>query len=411
MFKRSKVKIVAVIMVFSFVLIAGMLGIIYTISYQDMHRSHQDMLARYIEDYNRPKEEMPNPGMHGFHKMEPMGKPELRFELSTFYSVWYDKNGTVRGVDNNGGAIYTEEEIAALAEKILEKGDSSGVYEEFSYVVKPTPEGSLVVFIDNTIETENFMTIIKYTLVFAGITLVVVFLLSCYFAGKIVRPLEQSALKQKQFISDAGHELKTPIAVLSTNLEMLHRQIGENKWLNNMEYETEKMSALVKQLMELAKTESVTPFMEVLDLSHLVEGEILPFESVAFEQGVLLNYEGIKPSLTLRGNAEQLKQLVSILTDNAIEHAMEAGEVIIRLEDKKNKAVLSVANKGEEIPMEQRAHLFERFYRGEYARNRESNHYGLGLAIAKAIAEGHKGNIKVDCENGYVIFEVQLPIN
>ena len=412
MFKRSRAKIVAIIMAVSVTLIAGMLCIIYAISYKDMYHSHQEMLERYAGDYEgRPEGRLPDLGkLEELPKDILLERPDRRFELSTFYSVQYDTDGRVTDIDNNGGAIYSEAEIVAFAEKILDKKEYSGVYEEFSYIVKENEIGCLVAFIDNTIETENFMIILKYTLVFAGITLIIIFGLSCFLADKVVKPLEQNAIKQKQFISDAGHELKTPIAVISTNLEMLSRQIGENKWLDNIEHETGRMSALIKQLMELAKTESMTPLMEELDMSHLVEGEILPFESVAFEQGIFLDYEKVCGNIRLNGNTEQLKQLVSILVDNALEHSSEKTDVIIQLKEQKNKVILSVANKGKEIPEEQREHLFERFYRGDYSRNSESNHYGLGLAIARAIVETHKGSIRVKCDNGYVIFEVQLPV-
>ena len=112
----------------------------------------------------------------------------------------------------------------------------------------------------------------------------------------------------------------------------------------------------------------------------------------------------------VKGNSEQLKQLTAILLDNAIEHTKDKSAVVVNLKKQKSKMVLTVANKGEAIPPEQREHLFERFYRGDYSRNGESNHYGLGLAIAKAITDTHKGSITVKCENGYVIFEVQLPL-
>lgn len=418
MFKRSKAKIVAIIMAVSVVLIVGMLCVIYSISYKDMYRSHQEMLERYVENYeDRRGEDFPEREPNGMGSLPdsppndlPLDRPGMMFELSTFYSVKYDGDGKIAEIDNSGGVIYSEEEIASLAEGILQKRAPAGIYEEFSYVVHKNAEGCLVAFIDNTIETENFGIILKYTLLFGGITLVIIFGLSCFLADKVVKPLEQSAIKQKQFISDAGHELKTPIAVISTNLEMLGRQMGENKWLKNIEYETEKMSILIKQLMELARTENVQPQMTETDLSRLVEGELLVFESVAFEQGILLDYDGVEPEVKVKGNAEQLKQLTAIFIDNAIEHTKDKSAVLVSLKTQRNKALLCVANRGEEIPPKQRAHLFERFYRGDYSRNSENNHYGLGLAIAKAIVDTHKGSIRVNCENGYVIFEVQLPM-
>ncbi|MEE1219628.1 MAG: HAMP domain-containing sensor histidine kinase, partial [Ruminococcus sp.] len=224
-----------------------------------------------------------------------------------------------------------------------------------------------------------------------------------------VNPLEESYHKQKQFISDAGHELKTPVSVVSANAELLSREIGDNQWLQNIQYENERMGILVGQLLQLARTENVTSQMEKIDFSRLVAGESLPFESVAFEQGLTLN-SNITSNITVEGNSTQLKQVVSILLDNAIRHSKDNGEVYLSLNKEHGLAKLSVINKGDEIPTEQRKQIFERFYRVDTVRNGEDKHYGLGLAIAKAIATSHKGNIEVLCYNGFVEFKVKIPI-
>ena len=169
------------------------------------------------------------------------------------------------------------------------------------------------------------------------------------------------------------------------------------------------MGILVGQLLQLARTENVTSQMEQIDFSRLVAGESLPFESVAFEQGLTLN-SNITSNITVEGNSTQLKQMVSILLDNAIRHSKDNGEVYLSLNKEHGLAKLSVINKGDEIPTEQREQIFERFYRVDTVRNGEDKHYGLGLAIAKAIATSHKGNIEVLCYNGFVEFKVKIPI-
>ena len=148
--------------------------------------------------------------------------------------------------------------------------------------------------------------------------------------------------------------------------------------------------------------------MDHIDFSRLVAGEALPFESVAFEKGLNLN-NNIAENIGVIGNSTQLKQLVSILLDNAIRHSKEKGEVWLTLTKEHGAAKLSVINKGDEIPAEHREHIFERFYRVDAARNGEDKHYGLGLAIAKAIVEAHHGKIEVSCYDGKVCFTVRLP--
>ena len=267
---------------------------------------------------------------------------------------------------------------------------------------------TLVSFMDNTIIRESMNTLFRYTLIFGGVAIVALYFLAVYLAKKIVTPLEESYQKQKQFISDAGHELKTPVSVVSANAELLSREIGDNQWLSNIQYENERMGKLVGQLLELARTENVKPQMEYLDLSRLVVGGVLPFESVAFENGLTLNSQ-ITDGIIALGNSTQLSQLVSILVDNAIRHSQNGKEVFISLTHTRSNAVFSVINDGDPIQQEQMTQLFERFYRADEARNGEDKHYGLGLAIAKAIVEAHHGKIEVSCYDGKVCFTVQVP--
>lgn len=169
------------------------------------------------------------------------------------------------------------------------------------------------------------------------------------------------------------------------------------------------MGDLVTQLLDLSRAENAKIQMEELDLSRLVTGEALPFESVAFERGMSIRSD-IDDSITLQGNRTQLSQLVSILLDNAIRHADGGNEIGLSLRRHGRYAVFAVENSGKEIPQEQQARLFERFYRLNEVRNSEGNHYGLGLAIAKAISEAHGGSIAVACRDGKVVFTVSLPL-
>ena len=292
---------------------------------------------------------------------------------------------------------------------MLNKNDASGVMDNLAYYREDKGGYTLVTFMDNTVLSGSMSTLFRYTLIFGCVAIVALFFLARYLAKRIVAPLEESYQKQKHFISDAGHELKTPISVVNANAELLSREIGENQWLQNIQYENERMGKLVGQLLDLARTENVAPQMERIDLSRLVDGEALPFDGVAFEHGLHLN-ENIAPGLVVNGSSTQLKQIVSILLDNAIKHGKDGKDVWLSLSKEHGYARLSVINVGNEIPEEYRKNLFERFYRVDEARNGEDKHYGLGLAIAKSIVEGHKGKIDVYCYNGFVEFRVLLPL-
>lgn len=412
MFKRSRRRIVAAIMSILTALWLGTLAIIFISSYFEVNSTNIEMLKEHATLYAPSR---PQGGLFGdfeFGRPTPNRGPHAdtnQFKLSTFYTVAISYEGEILEIKNNEEEVYTDTDLEALARGVLNKSTDSGVIGDLIYYKADKDGYTLVAFMDNTIIRESMGTLFRYTLIFGGIAIVCLYFLAVYLAKRIVKPLEESYHKQKQFISDAGHELKTPVSVVNANAELLSREIGDNQWLANIQYENERMGMLVTQLLDLARTENVTPVMEHIDFSHLVSGEALPFEGVAFEQGLTLQ-ENIVENLAIRGNSAQLKQLVSILLDNAIRHGKDGKDVWLSLTKEHGYAKLSVVNVGNEIPEEQRAQLFERFYRVDSARNGEDKHYGLGLAIAKAITQAHNGRIDVHCYNGYIEFRVMLPL-
>lgn len=414
MFKKSRKKIVAAIMTVLVLLWVGTLGVIYASSYFEMKEQNEQMLQAHAQMYTLSQdfEEMTMPG-RPLPGRNPSFKPDFdpespMFRLSIFYTVALSTDGQVLSIKNEPPTVHTDQELQSLAQSIVLGGRESGTTQNLAYYQVDKGGYILVAFMDNTVLNQRAMTLFRYTLIFGGVALVLFFFLSVFLARKIVGPLEESYQKQKQFISDAGHELKTPVSVVSANAELLSRQIGENQWLQNIQYENQRMGMLVGQLLELARTENVTPQMERIDFSRLVAGEMLPFESVTYEKTMALRSQ-IAEGITLEGNSTQLKQLVSILLDNAIDHSEKAEEVRLTLGKDHGWAVLSVVNRGAEIPKSQRERIFQRFYRADAARNGEDKHYGLGLAIAQAIVDAHQGNIQVHCYDGLVEFRVNLP--
>lgn len=406
-------------------LFVGMLAVIYAFSYQDTLRQNQKMLERHASQYTlsgeagtplRPDVDVPVPG--GKEQWEPgfgsalQPEQELenspQYQLSAFYSVAIDRDGAIIATENPNG-VYTDDELAQIAQKVYAREKTSGTVGSLIFCKADKGAYTLIAFMDNTLVMNSLSTLFKYTLVWGSLTMVLLFFLARQLAKRILRPLEESYTRQKQFISDAGHELKTPVAVVSANAELLSRQIGDNLWLSNIQYENQRMGALVTQLLELARTENTAPPMEAVELSRLVQGEALAFESVAFEKGMRLCAR-TEEALKVWGNADQLRQLVSILLDNAVHHAKGSGEILLRLKSERNHGVLSVVNDAEPIPPEMQKQLFERFYRADAARSGDDGHYGLGLSIAKAIVTAHKGRIDVACHDGKVEFTVQLPL-
>lgn len=414
MFSRSRKKIILSIMLSLILLLATTLSVILLASYREIRHRDFEMLERYVEIYTLERQPGTlTPPDFGPGNQSPPGQgdfsPDERsdYQLSTFYSVALSEDGTVLAVDNGTRGLYDEDKLVEIARKLLEEDRASGRFDNMSYMISVRSGYTLVAFIDNTIIDASMKMLLRNVLIVGGAAIVVLLFVSIVLSKKIIRPLEENDKQQKQFISDAGHELKTPVAVISTNAELLSRELGENEWLANIQYENERMGDLVKQLLDLSKAENTETPMETVDFSRVITGEVLAFESFAFDQGKMIQSD-IDEGIHVVGNQIQLTQLISILLDNAVRHGA-GSEIELSLKRQGHSAVFNIANDGDEIPPEKLEHLFDRFYRVDEARNSESHHYGLGLSIAKAVAEKHGGSIVVSSRNGKVRFTVSIP--
>ena len=414
MFSRSRKKIISSIMLSLIFLLATTLSVILLASYREIRHRDFEMLERYVEIYTLERQPGTlTPPDFGPGNQSPPGQgdfsPDERsdYQLSTFYSVALSEDGTVLAVDNGTRGLYDEDKLVEIARKLLEEDRASGRFDNMSYMISVRSGYTLVAFIDNTIIDASMKMLLRNVLIVGGAAIVVLFFVSIVLSKKIIRPLEENDKQQKQFISDAGHELKTPVAVISTNAELLSRELGENEWLANIQYENERMGDLVKQLLDLSKAENTETPMEIVDFSRVITGEVLAFESFAFDQGKMIQSD-IDEGIHVVGNQIQLTQLISILLDNAVRYGA-GSEIELSLKRQGHSAVFNIANDGDEIPPEKLEHLFDRFYRVDEARNSESHHYGLGLSIAKAVVEKHGGSIVVSSRNGRVRFTVSIP--
>lgn len=330
---------------------------------------------------------------------------------TTAYTVIYNDDNEVIDILNFTQNDVSDEEIKSIAQEILKSNDSkSGInirnlyFNNYSYSFKG--HNSLTI-LDNSFVKEKLQSLIKTSIFIFVLLEIVIIVVSIKITSWIIKPVIETFNKQKQFIADASHELKTPIAVIMANSEALEKEPNEKKWLNNIKSESERMNELITNLLDLAKLENGKnkEIYNVEDLSKIAEMSVLTFESLMFENKIKFEYN-IQKDLKLKCNSVQIKQLIAILLDNAIKHSEENGEIKVFLEKQKNDIILSVSNKGKEIPKEIRDKIFERFYRADESRNRESNRYGLGLAIAKNIVVNHNGKISVDCVGGYTTFKV-----
>ncbi|EHO17248.1 hypothetical protein HMPREF9623_00847 [Stomatobaculum longum] len=289
-----------------------------------------------------------------------------------------------------------------------------------SYYYVQGRQGGKRVFLVTSLDNLN-ASLLLFAAELSGIFLLaglLVFGLSFFLARMSLRPVEHAFSEQQRFVQDASHELKTPLTVILANLSILKSHPTatirkEALWIQNTETEAKRMQELTERLLFLAKADAknMPPRSEVLSLSTLVESTALPFTALAFERKLSLALD-ISPALSVRGDAQTLAQLLAILLDNALKYAAPGTEVTVRLCRQKKHALLSVHNNGELIPADALPRLFDRFFRVDKSRARAAGGYGLGLSIAKTIANAHGGDIRADstAEHG-TVFTVTLPLS
>ena len=301
--------------------------------------------------------------------------------------------------------------INDYALKVAKKNTEKGMIGKYIYKVrKINPNTIKITFVENEEAISHIKTILIFSVIISVISLVAIYELAKKVSKMIVKPVEETFEKQKQFISDASHELKTPLAVIEANADVLENEIGKNKWINYIQNEAESMNKLINELLLLAKIENIDNIKEnkQFDLSKEIEIILSMFESMAYEKQISIQ-NNIEKNIIINANKEDIEHIASTLTDNAIKHTEPEKEVRVELKKEKNEIVLEVKNIGKPIPEEEREKIFERFYRIDKSRNRKEKRYGLGLAIAKATVQKYNGTIEVQYKEPYTIFKVTIP--
>ena len=321
-------------------------------------------------------------------------------------------SGTVRVSGSNYYDLQDEDTLLPLVTAALSADADSGVLRT-QHMRYFRLEGALTVriaFMDSTFEQATLRSLVRVCLLIGAAALLVLFGLSWLLSGFVTRPVARTWQNQQQFLSDASHELKTPLTViLSADLLKTSAQPEQRQYVDNISVESRRMKALVEDMLTLSRTESgrAAPF-EPLDLSDLVTDAALRFEPVAFEAGHPLQYD-IQNGASLSGDRQQLDQLLDILLDNAVKYAAKDAPIRLTLDISGKNAVLAVENPGDPIPPDKLPHLFDRFYRLDDARTGAGG-FGLGLAIAQQIVRRHKGAITAASDARATRFTVTLPL-
>lgn len=324
------------------------------------------------------------------------------------------------GTARISGSSYYQLSDAALGEIVsacLAQEENAGLLRQYRlrYLRQESLLTVRIAFTDSTLEQQTLRGLVRTSLGI-GLASLAILLVCCYLlSGLITRPVEKAWSAQQRFLSDASHELKTPLTVILASGDLLEEHIANESsakpYVDNIRSESRRMRALVEQMLTLSRAENpqrLTQFAAV-DLSDLTMDAALRFEPVAYEAGHTLHYH-IQEGLLLRGDAQQLQQLLGILLDNAIKYAGDGCPIGLRLQQVDKQLVLETENGGEPIPPEQLEHLFERFYRADGSRS-DHGSFGLGLSIAQAIVQEHGGTIRCRSDVQSTHFTVTLPLN
>ena len=388
-------------------------------NYQKLSYQTDGMLRAALtwrDDNPPPRLEIGGPGADRDHKDD---NSTHNFFIPVF-TVTLDESGAMTGYTGGNNVTVSDDVLDNVVASVQNEGAAGTVKGTSLRYLKETDESGVtrVAFADMSWQWDSLRTLILTSLLVGAAALVGFFLISLALARLALRPVEAAWEQQRRFVADASHELKTPLTVILTNSGILlsHKEdtvAKQAKWIEYIQEEAQRMRTLVEDLLFLAKNDvarekSAQP--AAADLSGLCWSALLPFESVAFEAGVELESD-VAPDLMVVGYGDQLRRLIAILLDNAVKYAGSQGSVSLKLERcEKNTIRLTVRNTGPAIPAEHMEHLFERFYRADDSRARASGGYGLGLAIAKSIVDGHQGSITVSSAEGAgTAFTVRLP--
>ncbi|MBQ5397984.1 MAG: HAMP domain-containing histidine kinase [Ruminococcus sp.] len=323
-----------------------------------------------------------------------------------FFSVYFDDEG--KHSDLSYIASIDSEKALSMAEKVRKNKDSVGYLDNYRYRV--SEDGKLVVFLDNSDEvgsTRQLVLILSLVAVFFVLMITLVF---WFLSKRIVRPFERNSKMQKQFITDASHELKTPLAIISANAEVLAFKDGENEWISNITSQVARVSELVDELLTLNRLEEVEEIsgIESVNLSEKTNAALDSFAQVFSGKNAALSRE-IQPDVVLNGNPSQLERLISVLTENASKYVSENGEVKVSLKREPRFTRLTVYNTCEIDESVDYNQLFDRFYRPDSSRTSKTGGHGVGLSIAKRIVKLHSGSIEAIPSGDGLSFIVKLP--
>ncbi len=361
-----------------------------------------DITAPHPGDPNNPFQ---------FDRLNNNRDAEMPYQTRYFW-VKLDSSSNITEVNFGHIAAVSEEIASEYAINVANEGKQRGYYHTYRYIVSTKNDGSkLIIFADQSTAILNALTLLLQSVLVGLCALIAMFILVYIFSSQAVAPVVESLEKQKRFITDAGHELKTPLAVISANVDVLELESGKSEWTSSIKNQISRMNGLVKNLLTLSRMdeERMHIVYSDFDMSAVIKDTAVSFEALATSNGKKYQMD-IEDGIHITGDKNSINQLASLLLDNAMKYSSDKGSINIVLNRGNKFITFEVSNTCDSIPSGNLDRLFDRFYRADSSRARETGGYGIGLSVARAIATSHGGSIEAMRDGDKIIrFVVTLP--
>ena len=385
------------------IVLLSIMAFVNVTNFYNLKRSSDELLKTLVE----------NNGVMPSFKLNDNSKEEKTVYLKNFsnrfFTVKTDNKKNVITVNTDDVFFTSASEAVEYAKDVLSSGKSRGYYGGFKYVVENTENGKLIAFVDVVKDFDVFYSNLGNSVVISFFVLGFVTFFSFVLSKKAVAPMVQAYEKQNAFITDASHELKTPLAIINTSADVLEMERGESKWTGNIHKQVNRLNGLIGNLISLTKLEESDDLDRLeFSLSDTLDDYVMDVKDYALslDKNIVTD---IEKDISFKGDEKLIRQVIGILLDNAIKYAREKSDINVKLTKQNKKIVFTVENEADNLEIKNYNILFERFYRADSSRNSKTGGYGIGLSIAQSIVLKHKGKISADSFDGErIVFTVKL---
>lgn len=401
MIKKLRYKFIIISVCSTFTVLAIIVGALNIVTYQNIKNRADNILDVLIEN-DASFAQFDNKGKKDF-------SPETPYE-TRYFSVRLDDKKNVISVDTGKIVAVNTNTAINYSLELLETDKTTGFYKNYRYKIIEESKEILIVFIDVNREMTSFQTLLQSSILISTIGLLAVSILIVFFSKIVFKPVSENYEKQRRFITDASHELKTPLAIIQADVEVLEIENINNSWTNSIKNQINRLSSIIEQMVVLSKIDETNDLNQVeqFSLSQSIKEAIEPYEALIINEEKFLEID-IDSEYQFYGNKSMIKQMVSLLMDNAIKYSSKNGHIKISLVKKNKKYQLTLWNEADQLPKGDLDILFERFYRLDSSHNSSTGGSGIGLSIVKSIVEAHKGKITAKSDDGKsIVFTILL---